>query len=216
MRYPLGVVDVVFWKEGDPARRAERAKELGFEHIDVNVEVDPGSLVLPVGCPTAFPKPQPGWCTTPAPRIVPGDQGDMWERTVRWFRRSPGALLEPWAGAVVNSLETAKAMMEEVPGLRLLVDTGHVSDWGGDALEMLEYADHVQLRQGKAGSTQVHVDDPSGVVDFAAVLRRLDDLGYQGCLSVEYFDLPEHGWGLDDPVAWAVDLRAHLLPLLGA
>jgi sugar phosphate isomerase/epimerase len=81
---------------------------------------------------------------------------------------------------------------------------------------MLELADHVQLRQGKPGSTQLHIDDPSGVVDFAAVLKRLDELDYKGCLSVEYFDLPEHGWGLDDPVAWAVDLRAHLLPLLGA
>jgi sugar phosphate isomerase/epimerase len=210
--YRLGVVDVAFWKVGDPIERAKRAQELGFEHIDVSTEVDPATLVLPVGCPTAFPKPQPGWCTTPAPRNEEG----MWERTVRWFTRSPGALLEPWAGSVVHSLETAKAMMEEVPGLRLLVDTGHVSDWGEDAIDMLEFADHVQLRQGKPGSTQVHIDDPSGVVDFAAVLRRLDQLDYQGCLSVEYFDLPEHGWGLDDPVAWAVDLRAHLLPLLAA
>ena len=56
--------------------------------------------------------------------------------------------------------ETARAMIDEVPGLRLLVDTGHVADWGGDPLEMLEFADHVQLRQGRPGSTQVHVDDP--------------------------------------------------------
>ena len=210
MPYRLGCVDVVFWSESDPVRRAERARDLGFEHIDVGTEVDPESLVLPVGCPTAYPKPQPGWCSTPAPRAEPG----MWERTVRWFSRSPGALLEPWAGAVVNSLEKARAMMDEVPGLRLLVDTGHVSDWGGDALEMLEYADHVQLRQGKPGSTQVHPDDPSGVVDFAAVLRRLDEVGYRGCLSVEYFDLPEHGWPLEDPVAWAVALRDQIRPLL--
>ena len=210
-RYRLGVVDVVFWSEPEPARRAERARDLGFEHIDVNTEVDPDTLVLPVGCPTAYPKPQPGWCSTPAPRDEPG----MWERTVRWFARSPGALLEPWAGAVVNSLESAKAMMEEVPGLRFLVDTGHVSDWGGDALEMLPLADHVQLRQGKPGSTQVHPDDDSGVVDFAAVIRRLRDLDYQGCLSIEYFDLPEYGWSLEDPVSWAVALREQVLPLLG-
>jgi sugar phosphate isomerase/epimerase len=93
----------------------------------------------------------------------------------------------------------------------LLVDTGHVADWGGDPLEMLEYADHVQLRQGKPGSTQVHVDDPSGVVDFAAVRDRLDQLDYRGCVSVEYFDLPDYGWALDDPVQWACDLRAHLV-----
>jgi len=209
VRYRLGVVDVVFWKDGDPVQRAEHARDIGFEHIDVSVDVDPASLVLPIGCPTAYPKPQPGWCTTPAPRDEPG----MWERTVRWFARSPGALLEPWAGSCVNSIERARTIMDEVPGLRLLVDTGHVADWGGDPLEMLELADHVQLRQGKPGSTQVHADDPTGVVDFAAVLNRLDELGYQGCLSVEYFDLPEHGWGLDDPVAWATDLRAQLLAL---
>jgi len=209
-RYRLGVVDVTFWKVPDPVERAKGAKSLGFEHIDVSTDVDPETLVLPVGCPTSFPKPQPGWCTTPAPRNEPG----MWERTVRWFQRSPGALLEPWAGAVVNSLESAQEMMKEVPGLRLLVDTGHVSDWGGDALEMLEYADHVQLRQGKPGSTQVHIDDPSGVVDFAEVIVRLDELDYQGCLSVEYFDLPEHGWGLENPIDWAVALQHHLQSLL--
>ena len=213
-RYRLGVVDVTLWSIGEPVERAKRAKELGFEHIDVSTEVDPDTLVLPVGCPTSFPKPQPGWCTTPAPRDDPEKHDEIWERTVRWFRRSPGALLEPFASSVVNSLESARAMMDEVPGLRLLVDTGHVSDWGGDPLEMLEYADHIQLRQGKPGSTAVHIDDPSGVVDFAKVVKRLDDLDYQGCLSIEYFDLPEYGWPLEDPIGWAVDLKAHIEPLL--
>ena len=213
-KYRLGVVDVTLWSIGEPVERAKRAKELGFEHIDVGTDVDPESLVLPVGCPTSFPKPQPGWCSTPAPQDDPELHDEIWERTVRWFTRSPGALLEPYASAVVNSLESAREMMKEVPGLRLLVDTGHVSDWGGDALEMLEYADHVQLRQGKPGSTQVHIDDESGVVDFKKVIDRLDELDYQGCLSVEYFNLPEYGWPLDDPISWAVDLRAHLEPLL--
>jgi sugar phosphate isomerase/epimerase len=212
-RYRLGVVDVVFWSE--PAtERVGHAAELGFEHIDVMVDVDPTTLAIPVGCPTAYPKPVPGWCATPAPALAAGP--DMWERSVRWWTRAPGALLEPWAGAVVNSLESARAMMAEVPGLRLLVDTGHVADWGGDPLEMLEYAEHVQLRQGCPGSTQLHVDDPRGVVDFAAVLLRLEELDYRGCLSVEHFDLPDRGWGLDDPVAWAVDLQHHVLGLMDA
>ena len=46
------------------------------------------------------------------------------------------------------------------------------------------------------------------------MLRRLDELDYQGSLSIEYFDLPEQGWPLDDPIAWAVDLRAHVLSLM--
>jgi sugar phosphate isomerase/epimerase len=207
--YPLGVVDVVF--RPDPAEvSAQHARELGFAHIDVLVDVDPESIVLPIGCPTAFPRPVPGWCSTPAPR----DREGMWDWTVRTFRAAPGALLEPWAGSTVNSLDKARAIMEAVPGLRLLVDTGHVADWGGDPLELLEYADHVQLRQGKPGASQVHPDDPDGVVDFGAVLRRLEELGYQGVLSVEYFNLPEQGWPLDDPVGWAVTLADQVRPLL--
>jgi sugar phosphate isomerase/epimerase len=211
VRYALGVVDTVYG--GMPAVDAARcAVEDGYAHIDVSVDVDPSTLALPVGCPTAFPKPQPGWCTTPAATDAPG----RWEKTVELFRAAPGALLEPWAGAVVNSNEKCRAIIEEVPGLRLLVDTGHVADWGGDPLELLPYAGHLQLRQGKPGSTQVHVDDPSGVVDFAAVLRRLDELDYQGVLSVEYFDLAEFGWSLDDPRGWARDLAGHLRSLAPA
>jgi sugar phosphate isomerase/epimerase len=207
--YALGVVDVVYWPRS-PQECAELAATDGFDHIDVLVDVEPSTLALPVGCPTAFPKPQPGWCSTPAPPARPG----AWDRTVERHRAAPGALLEPWAGAVVGSDEQCLAMLDEVPGLQLLVDTGHVADWGGDPLALLEHAGHVQLRQGCPGSTQVHVDDPRGVVDFDAVLRRLDDLGYTGLLSVEYFDLPEQGWPLEDPRGWALDLAARIRPRL--
>jgi sugar phosphate isomerase/epimerase len=111
----------------------------------------------------------------------------------------------------VNSLDAVIAFRAAVPGVRLLVDTGHVADWGGDPCPLLEFADHVQLRQGKRGCTQVHVDDAAGAVDFDAVLARLDALGYRGKLSIEYFDLPEHGWPLPDPRAWARDLQRSLL-----
>jgi sugar phosphate isomerase/epimerase len=206
---PVGVVDTVYAAESSVVRRARQARADGFVHIDVSTEVDPATLVLPVGCPTSFPKPRSGWCATPAPRDGP----EMWDRTVAWFRRAPGALLEPWAGASVNSSARCREMVAAVPGLRLLVDTGHVADWGGDPVELLELADHVQLRQGRPGATQLHVDDASGVVDFAAVLARLEAIGYRGRVSVEYFDLPDLGWGLADPRRWALDLAAALRAL---
>jgi sugar phosphate isomerase/epimerase len=207
-RWPIGVVDIAYAAFVSPRRRSELAAADGFAHIDCVVTVDAAELVLPVGCPTAFPKPQPGWCSTPAPArdFAP----DAWDRAVRWWRAAPGALLEPWAGAVVHSLATWQAFLDEVPGTRLLIDTGHVADWGGDPLEMLEWAGHVQLRQGCPSSTQLHVDDPRGVVDFAGVFGRLDALDYRGVVSVEYFDLPDQGWALADPRAWAVDLLHHL------
>jgi sugar phosphate isomerase/epimerase len=206
-RYPIGVVSVVYGF-GDPVHASQLAREDGFAHIDVLTSVDAATLALPVACPTAFPKPLPQWCATPAPAAGDG----AWERAVRWWRAAPGALLEPWAGACVNSLAAVRAFREAVPGVRLLVDTGHVADWGEDPCELLELADHVQLRQGKPGSTQLHVDDPTGVVDFDAVFERLDALGYEGACSVEYFDLPEHGWPLADPRAWARDLRDAVAP----
>jgi sugar phosphate isomerase/epimerase len=208
-RYPLGVVEHAF-NPDDSVRASERARDLGFAHIDVRFGVDPQTLALPVGCFTAAPAPQPGRTTTPAPSQGAG----RWELAVRKFREALGCLMEPWAGSVVNSVETARAMMAEVPGLRLLVDTGHVADWGGDPLEMLAFADHVQLRQGRPGCAQLHVDDPTGVVDFAAVLRRLDTLNYQGLLSVEHFDRPELGLGLDEPLSWAMDLARHMRSLM--
>jgi sugar phosphate isomerase/epimerase len=204
--FALGVVDVVYARIATVGGRAEQALADGFEHIDPLLGTDADSLVLPIGCPTAFPRPAAGWCTTPAFADGPG----RWEKTVERFRAAPGCLMEPWAGSVVGSTDRVLAMLDAVPGLELLVDTGHVADWGGDPLELLPYARHVQLRQGKPGSTQLHVDDPSGVVDFAAVVRTLQGLGYQGRCSVEYFDLPEQGWPLDDPRAWALDLAAAL------
>jgi len=42
----------------------------------------------------------------------------------------------------------------------------------------------------------------------------LGELGYCGCLSIEYFDLPEFGWPLADPRAWALDLADQVRPLL--
>jgi len=207
MRWPLGVVDVVYWGHGDVVERSRAAAADGYAHIDPLIDVDPTTLALAVGCPTAYPKPVDAWCSTPAPSA---ELEGAWERAVRWWRAAPHALMEPWAGAIVNSLESVRAFQADVPAIRLLVDTGHVACWGGDPCELLELADHVQLRQGKPGHTQVHADDPSGVVDFDAVFRRLDDLDYRGRLSVEYFDLPERGWPLEDPAAWARDLAARL------
>jgi sugar phosphate isomerase/epimerase len=198
----IGVVDVVYADYGDEVARSRMARADGFEHIDVLLGTDPSALFLPIACPTAFPKPADTWCAAPVPT--------EWDRAVRWWRAAPHALLEPHAFGAVNSTETVHAFLDEVPGTRLLVDTGHVAAWGGDPVELLHLAGHVQLRQAKPAHAQLHVDDASGVVDFEAVFARLDELDYRGAVSVEYFDLPEFGWGLDDPRGWACDLFMRL------
>jgi sugar phosphate isomerase/epimerase len=203
VRFPLGVVDVVFRPLSTP-EAAVRARDLGFDHIDVSWEWE-GELALPVGDRTAHPSPRPG-CSCPAP---PEGEG-MWDRAVRAYRRTPGMRMEPWPGSIVDSVEKVKAMVDAVPGLRLLVDTGHVANWGEDPVELLPWADHVQLRQARKGEAQTLEGD----VDFAHVVACLDDLDYRGLLSIEYFDLPDLGWPLDDPVGHAVALAEQIRPLL--
>jgi sugar phosphate isomerase/epimerase len=202
--FPLGVVDLAYAIEPDVARRAALAREDGFAHIDVALEVDARGLALPVGCPIAFPRPVDTWCSTPAPPAAEG----AWDRTVRWWRAAPHALCEPWAGGSVHSIAEVRALAEAVPDVRFLVDTGHVTAWGGDVLELLPYAAHVQLRDARPGEAQVPPGE--GDVDFNAVLRRLEALDYDGALSVEYFDLPEHGWPCTEARECATALRARV------
>jgi Xylose isomerase-like TIM barrel len=201
MRFPIGVADLAYATEPSVIRRAELARTDGFAHIDVALGVDPGDLVLPVGCPIAFPRPVPTWCSTPAP---PAGDG-AWARTVRWWRAAPQALCEPWAGATVSSIDEVRALADEVPGVRFLIDTGHVIAWGGDPLELLPFAAHVQLRDARPGEAQVAPGE--GEVDFVAVLGRLEALGYTGKISIEYFDLPEYGWPCADVRDCVIELR---------
>jgi sugar phosphate isomerase/epimerase len=182
---------------------AERAQALGFAHIDVPCDWN-GPLALPIGDRMAHPSPRPH-CSCAAP---PAGEG-MWERAVAAYRRTPGVRIEPWPGSICGSNDAVLAMLEEVPGLELLVDTGHVATWGGDPVELLPWAGHVQLRQARQGEPQTLEGD----VDLAAVLDALERLGYRGLVSIEYFDLPEYGWPLDDPVAHAVALAEQVWAL---
>jgi len=204
VRFPLGIVAITFGTGTPVPEAARRALELGFEHIDVPASFQ-GELPLPVGDRVSPGRPQPG-CSFPAPPAAEG----MWERCVAALRRTPTAILEPWAGSVVSSNQAVLAMLDEVPGLRLLVDTGHVACWGGDPLELLPFAAHVQLRQARRGVNQALEGD----VDFAQVVAALRQSGYGGLLSIEYFDLPHMGWPLDDPVGHAMALAAQIRPLL--
>jgi hypothetical protein len=206
--WPLGVVDVVFGMGTPAPDAARRAKDLGFAHIDVSAEID-DDLAVPIGDRMAFPSPRPDR-SCPAPP----DGDGVWDKAVAAYRRAPGMRLEPWGGSIVNTVEKVRAMLDAVPGLRLLVDTGHVAGWGEDPAELLEFADHVQLRQARPGVVQAAPDDPRGDVDFAALFHRLAALDYRGLLSVEYFDLPDYGWPLADPVSYAVGLRERVAPML--
>lgn len=202
-RRPLGIVDINIGRDLPPALAADRARELGYDHIDLcRGWREPVSL--PVG-DVVSRVPRRGY-SVPAP----ADGEGVWDRAIRTYRRIGELRMEPWEGSICNTIEKTRAMLDAVPSLRLMVDTGHVATWGEDPVELLPWADHVQLRQARRDEPQTLEGD----VDFARVLARLDEIGYRGRLSIEYFDLPEMGWPLDEPLAYAVELTKQLDELL--
>jgi hypothetical protein len=215
MKYAVGVVSVVFGPVGvdDAARRAD---ELGFEHLDAAAaaidrleDATRDALPIPIGDRIAGFEVRAG-CTSMAPLERRGE--DRFDDTVELFRRNPGARLEPGPRTAANSIARVEALVAAVPGLRLTLDTGHLASWGEDPVALLHLADHVQLRQAAEGRPQLHPDE-GGDVDFSAVLRELERLDYRGLVSIEYFDLPDYGWPLDDPVGHAVALAGHVRQL---
>jgi sugar phosphate isomerase/epimerase len=164
-------------------------------------------LALPVGARFGR-QPGQGWAW-PAP-LPDAD----WAEETAMLRICPAPRVEPWAGSLFGSDGALARLVEDVPNIRLVVDTGHVAQWGGDVTAFLDRADHVQLRQAAPGRGQLPWD--KGDVDFAALFVRLTEIGYRGLLTVEYFDLPQFGWPLADPLTPAVQLATHVRPLLAA
>jgi len=208
-RYRLGIVELAFGGMDaiDHVRSARQAAALGFDHLDLVDGEEGGALALPVVDHFVVDVPRPGWSTGAAPE-GPG----QWERCVEAFRRAPGARVEPWGGSIINRIDKVKAFLAEVPDVTLLLDVGHVAAWGEDPAELIPYAGHIQVRQAHRGVVQ----SADGDIDFAAFVAELDRQGYAGALSIEYFDLPDLGLPLDDPVGHAVALAEQLRPLLAA
>ncbi len=213
-RRPLGIVSVAFGLDCPFPEAAWRARELGFDHLDIGLDRLPGGpdgeeMALPIAVGDRIGSAPRAGCTCRPPR------GCSWDEGVALLRSVPGIRVEPGPGSLLDSAEAIRAMCDAVPGLRLTLDTGWAAHGGYDPLEVADLADHVQLRQARPGQPQVHPDE-AGDVDFAALFARLSRLGYRGRFSVEYFDLPELGLPLADPIDHCVALAARVRSTLAS
>jgi sugar phosphate isomerase/epimerase len=213
---PIGIVGVAYG-ELPLTEMARRSADLGFDHLDAAVHLLDGlddaaiaSLAVPIADRISGFELVDG-CTFVAPYERRGE--DRFDETVAMMRAHPTARLEPGPRTSAGSVEKIEALVAAVPDLRLTIDTGHVATWGEDPVSVLRHADHVQLRQAAKGDPQRHADE-GGDVDFAAVFEELDRLDYRGQVSVEYFDLADMGWPLDDPVGYSVALATHVRALM--
>lgn len=206
----LGIVSVAFGTECTYPEAGRKAAELGFDHIDIGLdrlEGEEPELALPIGDRIGS-TPRTG-CTVRPPRKC------TWEQGVAFLRQQPGIRVEPGPASLLDTAESIRAMCEEVPGLRLTLDTGWSVYCGFDPLEVADLVGHLQLRQAKPGTPQMHIDE-EGDVDFPAVFAGFAAIGYQGLFSVEYFNLPDLKLPLEDPVGWSVDLMHRVRPMITA
>jgi hypothetical protein len=207
-RWPLGVCELA-WPGLPTDDCAREAARLGFRHLDVVRKPGADLTGLPIALGARFGTgPGSGWAWP-----APGPRAD-WDAEVAALRGCAEPRVEPWAGSLFGSDAAIERLIEAVPGVRLVVDTGHAAQWGGDPARFLQLADHVQFRQAARGRGQLPPDD--GDVDFGAVIAELARLGYSGLISVEYFDLPRFGWPLENPAELAVALAERVRPLLEA
>ncbi len=124
--------------------------------------------------------------------------------------------LEYKPGTAVSSAGEAVALCDAVPGLGVLVDTGHAYAAGEDPAEVValvgERLGHVHL--GDASEGNADDDLPVGRLhDFGAFTAALHEFGYAGAASFDLFGAVSAG--IVTGVEAVAESRAHLLAVDG-
>lgn len=100
---------------------------------------------------------------------------------------------EPHMDSSAMTPDQARLLLEAVPGLSLTLDIAHlvVQNIAWDKIRALfEFAAHIQIRQAAPKRLQTPFD--KGAVDFARLVRDLEDADYHGAIAVEY--MTTVGW----------------------
>lgn len=93
----------------------------------------------------------------------------------------------PYAGSLADTPATVGALLEQVPGLELTLDYGHFNIQripDREVEPLLAHARHVHMRGGAPGLIQTRLDE--NVTDFRRILDRLQAIGYDGWIEIEY------------------------------
>jgi sugar phosphate isomerase/epimerase len=118
-------------------------------------------------------------------------------------------LIEPHAGGLCQEPEHAISLVNEVPGLGITYDPSHFAccDIPFDRTESLfPEVGHIHLRDAASGTLQVPWQE--GTVDFEWVIRRLEEIAYDGIISIEYVGTEDDPGNVEGLLNW---LRARWL-----
>jgi sugar phosphate isomerase/epimerase len=124
-------------------------------------------------------------------------------------------LVEPEPGLLIETALQAEEFMRHMrsPAVGLNFDIGHmfcVKDDPAEALHQLEkWIHHVHLEDIAASRVHHHLVPGEGAIDFDSVFDALEDIGYDGWVTIELYPY------VDDPDAAARTARERVMQIMG-
>ncbi len=119
--------------------------------------------------------------------------------------------IEPHVGSICGEVESARAFLRRVDGLTLTLDYGHFIMAGESSArvhDLLPFASHIHVRGSAPDRLQTSVDE--NAIDFTGMLTGLNQLGFDGFLTLEYVWVDWNGCNRTDNVSETVLLRREL------
>ena len=125
-------------------------------------------------------------------------------------------LVEPEPGLLIETADQFLEFMRHIesPAVGLNFDIGHAYCVGDEPAETIprvaRYIRHFHLEDIAATRVHHHLVPGEGAIDFAATLRAIQAIGYDGWITIELYPY------VDDPDAAASTARQRLLKILAA
>jgi sugar phosphate isomerase/epimerase len=123
-------------------------------------------------------------------------------------------LVEPEPGLLIETMDQFLEFMRHIdsPAVGLNFDIGHAYCVGDEPAvhipRMAKYIRHIHLEDIAATRVHQHLVPGDGAIDFAATLRAIQSIGYQGWVTIELYPYVEN------PDEAARRARQHILSIL--
>jgi sugar phosphate isomerase/epimerase len=161
--------------------------------------------------------------TEPGGPVAPGES---WSAALRLFvemlkpviahaeKEGVQLLIEPEPGLLIEKADQFLELMQHMdsPAVGLNFDIGHSYCVGDDPAatvpRLAPYIRHFHLEDMAATRVHHHLIPGEGAIDFAATLRAIRAIGYQGWITIELYPY------VDDPDAAAVTARRRVMEIM--
>lgn len=127
--------------------------------------------------------------------------------------------VEPHIGSITETPSQVLELLDMVPGLGITLDLSHFIMQGipqteVDVDELYTQVRLVHARAAKPGRLQVGMAE--NAIDFPAMVRRLNAVGFDGWIAAEYLWIAQGGCDEDDTLSETILMRDLLRDLIGA